>query len=83
MSCASMETLRITVVCSDKLARWCMMGVQGALLSQLLEEPIRINSLTVTCIPPLAEQDTLHALSALERAVSGVLLESNAYNSLF
>lgn len=71
MSCAAIGALRILFLCSDKLARWCVMGIQGALLHQLLEEPIRISSLTSTCIPPLAEQDTSQAWSALERAVSG------------
>ena len=78
MSCAAIGALRTLSLCSDKLARWCVMGIQGALLHQLLEEPIRIGSLTAACIPPLAEQDTSQACSALERAVSGMFFSCRA-----
>ena len=59
-------------MCSDKIARWCILGVQGGLLQQYLEEPLHISSLTVACLSSLAQQDTTQALSALKRAISGV-----------
>lgn len=33
--------------CSDKFAKWCILGMQGALISNLLEEPIYFGSLTL------------------------------------
>lgn len=37
----------LSVSCSDKLMRWNIVGIQGALLSRLLEEPIYMKSITV------------------------------------
>ena len=54
------------VSCSDKLAKWCAIGVQGALLSILLPAPIRFASITV------GEPCSLGALSrAISRAIDG------------
>ena len=36
-----------TMTCSDKIARWNALGVQGALLAQLLEAPLRLSTITV------------------------------------
>lgn len=36
----------LTMSCSDKAARWCALGLQGALLSRLLE-PVRLHSLVL------------------------------------
>uniref|UniRef100_A0A3P9IGZ4 Adenosine deaminase RNA specific B2 (inactive) n=1 Tax=Oryzias latipes TaxID=8090 RepID=A0A3P9IGZ4_ORYLA len=36
----------LTMSCTDKLAKWCIVGMQGALLSHLVE-PIYLHSLTV------------------------------------
>ena len=57
--------------CSDKIARWCILGVQGALLHQFLEERIHVNSLTTACTSLPAKQSATQALSALERAILG------------
>ena len=46
--------------CSDKLARWAAIGVQGALLSLLLPRPLRLSSLSV---------GTPCSLPALHRAI--------------
>ena len=36
-----------TMTCSDKIARWNALGVQGALLAQLLEAPLQLSTITV------------------------------------
>ncbi|KAJ3145533.1 tRNA-specific adenosine deaminase 1 [Geranomyces variabilis] len=40
------ETTR-SMSCSDKLAKWCLLGLQGALLMQWIPTPIRIATLVV------------------------------------
>ena len=37
--------------CSDKLAMWNSVGLQGALLSRVLEEPVYLCSITIGCGP--------------------------------
>ena len=36
-----------TMTCSDKMARWNALGVQGGLLAQLLDAPLRLATVTV------------------------------------
>ena len=36
-----------TMTRSDKIARWNALGVQGALLAQLLEAPLQLSTITV------------------------------------
>ena len=57
-------------MCSDKLAKWCLLGLQGALLSTLLEEPLYPHSLTVA-LPHCAAEAANAAAAALQRAVIG------------
>lgn len=33
--------------CSDKLAKWCVLGIQGALVCTLLDKPVHIDSITL------------------------------------
>lgn len=68
------------VVCldSDKLAKWCCLGVQGGLLSALLEEPIYIRSLTVALSSELSQRAMQAADAALHRAVAGEEAEPRA-----
>jgi len=65
--------------CSDKLCRWCCVGLEGALLSTMLREPIRLSSVTVA-MPNIDDderdddgelQETLkqNVLNALKRAL--------------
>ncbi|XP_026471962.1 tRNA-specific adenosine deaminase 1-like [Ctenocephalides felis] len=54
----------LSVSCSDKLSRWNIMGVQGALLLLILDEPIYFESIIIT-------QDSPLCLKALQRAILG------------
>jgi len=44
----------LSMSCSDKLARWQALGLQGALLTQLLEEPLRLSTIVVSLLPSTA-----------------------------
>ncbi len=59
------------LMCSDKLARWTLLGVQGAMLSELLEEPLFMQSLTVA-LPQSTDSSVQQARVALRRAVVGI-----------
>ncbi|KAG5880459.1 hypothetical protein JTB14_028792 [Gonioctena quinquepunctata] len=52
----------LSVSCSDKLSRWCHVGVQGALLALLLDKPIYLNSLVVAAGTPFSEESLQRAL---------------------
>lgn len=52
----------LSVSCSDKLARWALLGCQGALLGELLCAPLHLAGLAVAA-PACA--------AALRRAVEG------------
>eukprot|EP00967_Tisochrysis_lutea_P066722 scaffold87036_cov17-Tisochrysis_lutea.AAC.1 len=50
-SCAQGDAT-LSLSCSDKIARWCCLGVQGCLLSALIE-PLYLTSLVVSLPPDL------------------------------
>ncbi|XP_060520011.1 tRNA-specific adenosine deaminase 1 [Cylas formicarius] len=52
----------LSASCSDKMAKWCHLGIQGALLSILLESPIYLSSFTIATGTPFCP-------AALERAL--------------
>lgn len=54
----------LSVSCSDKLAKWCMVGIQGALLASLIEQPIYLESITFC-------NSLFSCVDALERALWG------------
>lgn len=52
----------MSVSCSDKLAKWCHLGIQGALLMTFLEYPIYLSTFTI-------DQNTPFDEDALKRAL--------------
>jgi hypothetical protein len=44
--------------CSDKLARWVCLGLQGCLLAGLLDHPLRLSSVVVGVPPPGTQAST-------------------------
>nr|CAD7455030.1 unnamed protein product [Timema tahoe] len=54
----------LSLSCSDKLARWNAVGIQGALLSLLLSAPVHLSSIVIARVCP-------HSQEALHRAVVG------------
>ncbi|KAG2499427.1 hypothetical protein HYH03_002374 [Edaphochlamys debaryana] len=62
--------------CSDKLSRWCCLGLQGSLLSGILEAPLTLHSLAVGAPPGLEEAAGREAaLAAVEAAARRCLEE--------
>ena len=65
----------LSMSCSDKIARWCCLGLQGALLSSLLAEPLYLSSLVVAQ-PRGPVGDVGRGLRGAGEAGSGVQLGS-------
>jgi len=58
----------LSMSCSDKIAKWCCLGVQGSLLTSLLCKPIYLDTITVGAGENL---DTQKCHEALHRALVG------------
>ena len=61
----------LSMSCSDKLAKWALVGCQGALLSAHLAEPLCLDSITIACPPgqQCADRVQLALLSDLTRGL--------------
>lgn len=60
----------LSMSCSDKIAKWCVLGLQGALLAGILEGPLALASVTVA----VPDQELVpQARVALRRALHGRL----------
>lgn len=53
----------LSVSCSDKLAKWCHLGIQGSLLMTFLEKPIYLTSFVILKTTPFCPE-------AFDRAIS-------------
>ncbi|ERL91575.1 tRNA-specific adenosine deaminase 1 [Dendroctonus ponderosae] len=51
-----------SVSCSDKLAKWCHLGIQGALLMLFLAEPVYLSSFTILKESPFCQKSLERAL---------------------
>lgn len=66
----------LSVSCSDKLAKWFHVGLQGALLSLLVPQPLRFVTFTITANTPFCE-------TALRRSLFNRLNNYNCNNANF
>lgn len=66
----------LSMSCSDKIAKWCVTGVQGALLMSILESPIFVDGL-------IFQVNTVCDIKASKRAFYERFDENNLVDGLF
>ena len=59
----------MSMSCSDKILRWCILGMQGSWIKQGVLKPIRLSSIVVSCDPYATSRELQQ--EALERAICG------------
>ncbi|KAK9844667.1 hypothetical protein WJX74_005320 [Apatococcus lobatus] len=61
----------LSMSCSDKLARWAMLGLQGCLAMEFLVEPVYLSSIHIGTRPDSSAEEKTASTEALHRAFSG------------
>nr|XP_022910404.1 tRNA-specific adenosine deaminase 1-like [Onthophagus taurus] len=54
----------LSISCSDKILKWCYIGIQGALLSILLKNPIYLSTITLSGNIPFNKESLNRAFNA-------------------
>jgi tRNA-specific adenosine deaminase 1 len=72
----------LSMSCSDKVARWVLLGVQGSLLSALLAHPIGIETITISLPFATDEAAKKEASDALTQSLCFRLKSSKAAHKL-
>ncbi|XP_044748218.1 tRNA-specific adenosine deaminase 1 [Coccinella septempunctata] len=52
----------LSISCSDKITKWCYLGLQGGLLSKFLEKPIYLSAFVVVGDTPFSKESLQRAL---------------------
>ena len=70
----------LSMSCSDKIMKWCTLGLQGGLLSNVLEKPIYLESIVVGS-SPFNKKAMLRGISLRGRQLSLECTDSYSYKT--